>query len=52
MAMNPREFIATPETLPKMISSRDLLLTDVQVSQIISACAHVLSERTTSRIAA
>ena len=51
-AMQPREFITTADTLPKMISSSDLLLSDVQVSEIISACANVVSKRAVSRIAA
>ena len=51
-AMGAQEFIATADDLPRLIACRDVSITDVQASHIISACAQILSDRASKRIAA
>lgn len=50
-AMGAKEFITTADDFPRMLACRDVDLSDVQASHIISACAQILSERATRRIA-
>lgn len=50
-AMGAQEFITTADDLPRMLACRDVSLTDVQASHIIGACAQILSERATRRLA-
>lgn len=50
-AMGAQEFITTADDLPRMLACRDVSLTDVQASHIIGACAQILSESATRRLA-
>ena len=50
-AMGAQEFITTADDFPHMLARRDVRLTDVQASHIISACAQILSESATRRLA-
>lgn len=50
-AMGAQEFITTADDFPHMLTRRDVRLTDVQASHIISACAQILSERAVRRVA-
>ena len=50
-AMGAQEFITTADDLPRLLACRDVSLTDVQASHIIGACAQILSESATRRLA-
>lgn len=50
-AMGAQEFITTADDFPHMLTRRDVRLTDVQASHIISACAQLLTERAALRMA-
>lgn len=50
-AMGAQEFITTADDFPRLLACRDVSLTDVQASHIISACAQLLSERAALRMA-
>lgn len=50
-AMGAQEFITTADDFPRLLACRDVSLTDVQASHIISACAQILSERAVRRVA-